>query len=66
MICQRCGKNTDGIHTCSPVRFTVGNYEMYRATEGRVWIGVKGDGEGGEFDEAAFAAALRKFYEENF
>jgi hypothetical protein len=33
---------------------------------GRVWIGEVNGAEGGDFDPAALAPVLRKFYDENF
>ncbi len=42
-----------------------GDYTICRQADGRIWI-QRGDGEGGEFSEAAFAEAVAAFYNEHF
>jgi hypothetical protein len=37
-----------------------------RASPGKIWISIFGDGEGGEFDEAELAEAIREFYAKRF
>ena len=66
MICKRCGKTTDGVHTCSPLQFTIGKYLLSRLPDGRLWMEIEGDGEGGVFDESNLYLLVDKFYKENF
>lgn len=69
MICPRCGKDVDGVHTCAPRktdRFIIGKYLLNRTPDGSLWIEIQGDGEGGVFNEADLYAVLDKFYKENF
>ena len=53
-------------HTCSPLRFTVGKYLLSRLPDGRLWMEIEGDGEGGVFDESDLYLLVDKFYKENF
>ena len=47
-------------------RITIGKYVLTKLENGGVWIEVSRDGEGGEFDESAIAAAIEKLYKEQF
>ena len=45
---------------------TIGKYVLTKLENGGCWIEVLDDGEGGEFDESAIAAAIEKLYKEQF
>ena len=45
---------------------TIGKYVLTKFENGVCWIEVLDDGEGGEFDESAIAAAIEKLYKEQF
>ena len=47
-------------------RITIGKYVLTKLENGGCWIEVLDDGEGGEFDESAIAAAIEKLYKEQF
>lgn len=47
-------------------RITIGKYVITKLPNGGCWIEVLNDGEGGEFDESAIAAAIEKLYKEQF
>ena len=46
-------------------RVKVGDFEICRQTDKSIWIEHE-DGEGGEFSEAEFANAIKKFFNLHF
>jgi len=46
-------------------RIEVGEFTIVRQDNDSVWI-QRSDGEGGQFSDKAFEAAIMKFYAENF
>lgn len=44
----------------------IGKYHLERSKEGKIWISIINDGEGGDFDEKKLEAVIDAFYNENF
>lgn len=44
----------------------IGKWRIVPMSNGKVWIGIVDDGEGGQFDEVDVANAIGEFYREHF